>query len=201
MALHITELEAVNVAVASAGNTPVTSIESTRPDVIAIRALLTSTSREIQSEGWWFNREYNITLSPDQQGRVVTPQNALNIDPIDTSLPYVSRGSYLYDRENATFTIGKSVDVDVISYLVWEELPFNAQVAIQYEAAKRYVGGDDGDADEFLRLQREADLAFARLKKQHLRNEDESIRRNPIVARVMYRRTGRITTRFGGAKN
>lgn len=201
MSLQITELEAVNVAIASSGATPVTSIESTRPDVIAVRALLTSVSKELQAPGWWFNREYRIVLSPDAQGRIITPQNAIAVDPTDTSLLYVQRGQFLYDRETSSFNIGKTVEVDTILYLVWEELPFPMQIAIQYEAAKRYVGGNDGDADEYLRLREEADKAFAELKRHHLRNEDETVRRNPMVARIMYRRSGRITTRFGGAKN
>lgn len=201
MSLQITELTAVNVAIAASGATPVSSIESTRPDVIAIVALLDSVSREIQADGWWFNREYNITLSPDAQGRIITPQNAISVDPVDTSLTYVQRGQYLYDRTLATFNIGKSVQVDVITYLAWDELPYPAQVAIQYKAAQNFVGGNDGDTDEFVRMRNEADLAMAKLRKADLRNEDETVRRNPMVARIMGRRTNRVTTRFGGAKS
>lgn len=200
MSLQISELDAVNVAIAASGATPVTTIESTRPDVIAVRALLTSVSKEIQARGWWFNREYNITLSPDVQGRIVTPQNAIAVDPIDPVNNFVQRGAYLYDRENATFVISRTVKVDVISYLLWEELPLNAQLAIQYKAAQNFVGGNDGDADEFVRLRNEADLSFAELKRVDLRNTDLTARANPMVARVMTRRTNRVTTRFGGAK-
>jgi hypothetical protein len=195
----ISELEAVNVGLAAAGATPITTFENNQPDVLAMRALLISSSKQLQARGWWFNREYKIELAPDAQGRVIVPQNALFIDSIDPADDFTVRGTFLYDRDNTTNIINRSITVDSITFLVWEDLPFNAQDAIQYQAAARFVGGDDGDADEFNRLTREFDRSLAELKRTNLRAEDLTVRTNLTVSRVMARRRNRITTRFGGA--
>jgi hypothetical protein len=130
---------------------------------------------------------------------VVVPQNALSVDSIDPNDNFTVRGAFLYDRDNATNVIDRSITIDSITFLVWEELPFNAQNAIQYQAALDFVGGDDGDADEVVRLTNKFDKAFAELKRHNLRNEDISVRTNRTVGRVMARRRNRVTTRFGGA--
>lgn len=200
MSRRITELAAVNVGLAASGATPVTSLDNNnQPDVLALKALLVATSEEIQNRGWWFNREYEMILAPDQQGRVIIPQNILQIDPVNPADDLVTRGQFLYDRSNTTNVISKSVTVDTITYLEWDELPFAAQSAIQYQAAMTYVGGDDGDADEFNRLRLKFDTAFAELKRANLRAEDVSVRTNRTVSRVMARRRNRVSTRFGGA--
>jgi hypothetical protein len=195
----ISELEAVNVGLAAAGATPITTFENNQPDVLSMRALLISNSKELQARGWWFNREYTISLAPDAQGRVVVPQNALSVDSVDPADNFTVRGTFLYDRDNATNVISRSIVIDSITFLVWEELPFIAQNAIQYTAALDFVGGDDGDADEVIRLEAKFNRAFAELKRHNLRNEDITVRTNLTVSRVMARRRNRVTTRFGGA--
>ncbi len=196
---QITELEAVNLGLVSAGATPVTSIDNTQPDVLSLKQLLTASSRTLQKRGWWFNREYAVVLAPDPQGRIVVPQNALVVDSTDRTDDFTVRGTFFYDRANSTLAISRSVTVDMISFLNWDELPFHAQEVIQYQAAMRFVGGDDGDADEFVRLRNEYDNAVAELKRVDLLAEDITVRSNLTVSRVMGRRTNRITTRFGGA--
>lgn len=199
MARRITKLAAVNIGLVAAGGTPVSSLESTQPDVQSLALLIDSTSEEIQARGWWFNREYNITLAPDAQGRIIIPQNALSTDPIDTSDQFVVRGQFFYDRANTTYNIGRSITVDTTTFLDWDDLPYHAQSAIQYQTAMTFVGSDDGDNDEFARLRLKFDTAFAELKRINLRSEDISVRSNNTVARVMSRRRNRVTTRFGGA--
>lgn len=198
MSYGISRLAALNVGLVAAGGTPVSSINN-QPDVQSLDLLLDSTSEEIQARGWWFNREYNITLAPDAQGRIIIPQNAITVDSIDTSDKLVPRGQFLYDRENTTFNIGRSITIDTTTLLEWDDLPYHAQAAIQYQAAMTFVGSDDGDNDEFARLRLKFDTAFAELKRINLRSEDISVRSNNTVSRVMSRRRNRVTTRFGGA--
>ncbi len=197
----ITELDAINLALTAAGATVVTTVDNNQPDVLSIRSLLTATSRQIQRRGWWFNREIGIVLAPDAQGHVVVPANTLHVDSVDHREHFVLRGSKLYDRENHTQVIGESVEIDTIILLPFTDLPFSAQDAIQFKTAMRFVGGDDGDEQEWRRLKVEFEEAFAELKREHLRANNFTVRTNPMVARVMHRRTNRLTTRFGGARS
>ena len=54
------ELTAVNRILASVGQAPVTSLETTNPDVAIAFDTLTQVSKEVQAEGWSFNTDINI---------------------------------------------------------------------------------------------------------------------------------------------
>jgi hypothetical protein len=80
-----TELSAINRMLASVGVAPVTSIETesinradgstetvqTNPDVAIAVNTLTEVSREVQSEGWVFNKEYNVKVTPNNNNELV----------------------------------------------------------------------------------------------------------------------------------
>ena len=53
------ELQAVNQILASVGQAPVTTLEQTNPDVAIAYDTLQQVSREVQAEGWTFNKEYH----------------------------------------------------------------------------------------------------------------------------------------------
>ena len=60
------ELQAVNQILASVGQAPVTTLEQTNPDVAIAYNTLQQVSREVQAEGWTFNREYRYPLTPNR---------------------------------------------------------------------------------------------------------------------------------------
>ena len=53
-----TELDAINEILASVGQGPVPTLDDTNPDVAIIQRTLKQISKEVQSEGWSFNREF-----------------------------------------------------------------------------------------------------------------------------------------------
>lgn len=118
-----TELEAVNSILAAIGETPVGTLSGALPiDASIALTRLRSASRGFQSQGWSFNTDEGFTLSPEVDGRVPVPRNALNVDATETN-DYVVRGAYLYDRVRHTFDIGKDVKVDIVRFLPWNQLP------------------------------------------------------------------------------
>jgi hypothetical protein len=182
----IDELQAVNFALTVGGGTRVTTIDSTRPDVLGIRILLDEARRNLLVTGWWFNREYDLVLAPDPQGRILLPQNMLAVDSTDRIQQFVQRGN-----------IGESVTIDSIILLPFSDCPYTAQRVIQFEATMLYVGGEDGDDREFVKMERRFNLATAELKREHLRASDITVRSNPMITRIMGRRLARNTSRFG----
>ena len=68
-----TELEAVNEILASVGQAPVTTLDQTNPDVAIAYDALINTSRQVQAEGWTFNKEYSYPLDVDANKNVVVP--------------------------------------------------------------------------------------------------------------------------------
>ena len=56
------ELPAVNQILASVGQAPVTTLDQTNPDVAIVYDTLLQVSKEVQAEGWTFNKEFGYCL-------------------------------------------------------------------------------------------------------------------------------------------
>ena len=104
------ELQAVNQILASVGQAPVTTLEQTNPDVAIAYNTLQQVSREVQAEGWTFNKEYRYPLTPTDQGEIKIPDNMLQLDLSNEACDWKNRGydpirrdGKLYDRMNHTF--------------------------------------------------------------------------------------------------
>ena len=99
------ELDAVNDILNSVGQASVTSIDQTNPDVsLAYRTLL-SVLREVQSEGWSFNQEYDVQFSVDSvTKKIAVPPDIINIDATKEYYQYdtIVRNNFLYDRYKQT---------------------------------------------------------------------------------------------------
>lgn len=143
-----TELEAVNEILTSIGETPVNKLGSGITDAEIAEALLESTSRKFQANGWAFNTEIAMTLSPNFQGEVELPNNTLTLDEvIGEGNALVMRGKRLYDRTEHTFALSRAVKCDITIQLEFEDLPEPARSFITLKAARifqdRLVGASD----------------------------------------------------------
>jgi len=128
-----TELEAVNTMLNTIGEAPVnTLVNMTSVDAITALSVLQSVNREVQSQGWFFNYEYNYPLTPNQNGELSLPTNIMSVDSSNVSHKHdlVQRGSRAYDRLNHTYIFDEAVKCDLILLLSFEEIP---------EAARRYI--------------------------------------------------------------
>jgi hypothetical protein len=136
-----TRLEAVNELLGSIGESPVNTDSNTglvEADLAAAR--IDSTSRSLQKRGWHWNTLINYELVPDINGFIYVPASCLKVDTWgkDRHLDYVQRGNRLYDRENNTFNIGKTVVVEMVLFLPFNELPENARHYVTMSAARKF---------------------------------------------------------------
>lgn len=126
-----TELEAVNVMLSNIGESPVNTLDDDNVvDAGIAKTILRNVSREVQSEGWFFNTDYKKSFLPNADNRIQLPQNILKVDPTASSTRYVQRGRFMYDRENHTYDILEAVELDVVVGFTFDDLP---------ETAKRYI--------------------------------------------------------------
>ena len=146
-----TELPAVNQILASVGQAPVTTLDQTNPDVAIAYDTLLQVSREVQSEGWTFNQEFEYVITVDSNKEYLIPNNVLQIDFSPSYVgnkDVVRRSGKLYDRYNHTFEIGDSVGdtfkTDVLWFFDWVDLPRPVQDYITCKSAtivaQRIVG-------------------------------------------------------------
>jgi hypothetical protein len=136
-----TELSAVNSILGSIGQSPVTSLDFTNPEISFIHNLLREVNVDIQNEGWSFNTEYHVTYSPDTNGYFVIPPNVIRFDVHDNqnikTTNVVKRNGRLYDKYNHTDVFTADLDLDVVTLYEFSDLPSVFQRYITYRAAGR----------------------------------------------------------------
>ena len=69
------ELPAVNTILQSCGQAPVTTLDQTNPDVAIAYQTLLEVSREVQAEGWSYNKEYHYDMTPDTNKQIPIANN------------------------------------------------------------------------------------------------------------------------------
>ena len=142
------ELPAVNQILASVGQAPVTTLDQTNPDVAIVYDTLLQVSKEVQAEGWTFNKEFAYKLIPDANDEIIIPNNILQIDLTDDyqDKDAVRRGGKLYERVEHTFkwTDSEDYEFDIVWWFDWVDLPIPIQDYIVSKAAtisaQRIVG-------------------------------------------------------------
>ena len=142
------ELPAVNQILASVGQAPVTTLDQTNPDVAIVYDTLLQVSKEVQAEGWTFNKEFAYKFTPDANDEIIIPSNILQIDLTDDyqDKDAVRRGGKLYERVEHTFkwTDSEDYEFDITWWFDWVDLPIPIQDYIVSKAAtisaQRIVG-------------------------------------------------------------
>ena len=134
------ELPAINQILTSCGQAPVTTLDQTNPEVAIAYATLLQVSREVQSEGWTFNKEYHVEFNKDNNNEILIPNNIIQIKLTENAQnsPYnaVRRNGKLYDRQNHRFTWEYSpIECDVIYEFDFIDLPDPIQNYIKARAS------------------------------------------------------------------
>lgn len=128
-----TELDAVNTVLRAKGLEAATSVDLNDGDVAEAVGFLDTADREVQSKGWFFNKDVSLMMALGVNGEIVLPEGTLQVsnayyypDPRRV----VERGQRLYDLTNQTFTFTTPMPVDITIRLNYTDLP---------EAARRYI--------------------------------------------------------------
>lgn len=182
-----TTLDVLNHMLNVIGESPVSTVSSDHPSVLAAMVELNRVKREMQTRGWWFNTEYNLKLIPNEAGQVLIPTDTLYIDPVDPFSHLVRRGGKLYDPVNHTFILDQSVPVNAVLLLPVEDLPESAAMYVMHKAAYDFYVNDDGDETKSNRLERQVDRAWAVLQQEELKVSNVNAKNRPQVAQLRYR--------------
>jgi len=151
------ELPAINQILMACGQAPVTTLDETNPDVAIAYQTLLEVSREVQSEGWSFNKEAHYEMTPDTNNEILIPNNVLQIDLSRSHADdkhSVRRGGKLYDKEHHTdkWTDG-AVDCDIVWLFDWVDLPRPIQDYITARASSITSSRIIGDNTQYQMLQ------------------------------------------------
>lgn len=151
MSAHMTKLDAVNSILAVIGEMPVTTLEGTlNADAVLASRMLDDVVRDVLVEGWYFNTDHNMELTPDVNGNVELADTVINVDvdprySIDVDV--VQRGKKLYDKKNHTYTFTKPLKgVSMTYHIDFDELPASAKQYALGLAKVKYQSNVLGDA-------------------------------------------------------
>ena len=142
-----TELSAVNAILGAIGQSPVTSINKTNPEIGFIYNLLRDSNVDLQAEGWHFNTERHVKYTPedvDGAKKITIGTDILKMDVTDgwskRNYDVVKRNGYLYDKYDHTDDwdeLTDGIDLDIVRLISYEDLPEVFKRYIIYKAAVR----------------------------------------------------------------
>ena len=138
-----TKLSAVNSILGAIGQSPITELVFTNPEISFIFNLLRDSNVDVQNEGWHFNTEKHKPFTPDSSTKKIAIDNeVLRIDVSEgwarREYDVVIRDGKLYDKLDHTddWSDVTSIDCDVITLYEFEKIPSVFQRYIVYRASR-----------------------------------------------------------------
>ena len=147
-----TKLQAVNQILSFMGEAPVNSLADATGvgDVSLAESVLDEITREVLSNGWHFNTNFDVEHTPDSNKEIVLSDTILRIDTDIGrygTMDITQRGKKLYNRKGNTFEFSDSIKTTEVIELPWDDLPETARRYITLRAARinqdRSLGAPD----------------------------------------------------------
>lgn len=187
----MTELEAVNVLLTTIGEAPINTLSGNHvTDVTIARQVLTEVSREVQSQGWHFNTETNVELVPDQFKYINIPVDTARIDSDEEDITV--RGNRVFDLRNRTFQFNSKLNVTIVYFVNFEDLPDTAKKYIATRAARIFSDRMTNSETIHRMLARDEAKALVDFKAFEGDTGDHNMMDSYSVARVLNRGHKRI---------
>ena len=136
-----TELSSVNSILGAIGQSPVTTLDYTNPEISFVYNLLMEANKDVQNEGWVFNREDHYPMNPDSNNEIKFPENVLRLDVYENAVYKTSnvirRDGKLYDKTRHSFEFTQPIEADIVWLFPFEDLPSVFKRYITYRACVR----------------------------------------------------------------
>lgn len=134
------ELEAVNRMLRSIGQVPVSSIpDSGQSDSRIAAEVLKDYTIELQQDGYDFNTDEALELTPDVSGVIVIPSDVLRIIPTYRRNRYTIRDGKLYDLDKRSNIFEFAAKVKAIRKVPFEGLPYPLQNYVTVRSARVFA--------------------------------------------------------------
>lgn len=202
-----TKLNAINACLRGISLAPIAVDDESDIDASTASEVIDQIAHELQSKGWWFNKEHNWKLTPDPvTGFIAAPASALSIITTGYSraVGLTIRGTKIYDLYNHTFdlrnrTTSEGSDVEYIEFSFITELPFEqippiARIAISYNARQQFAQDMEVDEKRWKFQTADADMAMTALLREEARNK----KRNSLTDNAV---NANFISRVGGSNS
>ena len=198
-------LGAINTMLTSIGELPVKNEGDLAGlnDASIAADILDNVSRAVQSRGWIFNTDLDVSMKPDNERKIPVPSDIIRVDTTtrirERDEDIVERGNFLYDRKRNSpyFDEGSTVKVDQIKLLQFTDLPEPARRYITIRASRIFHDRVVGSGDLHRFYQEDEMQAWHTLLEYEGDVADYNIFDNYDVFRVVDRLPGRHSGRLG----
>jgi hypothetical protein len=186
------EINLINACLLAIGETPIpadvdpNSLEEGTDASIA-RIIVQEVTREVLTQGWWFNTEPNFKFVPDDNKTINVPPTLLRIDTRGTEWEnkIVFRKMLFYNLEEQTFFFDKPVIATAIWLVDYEDLPDTAYHYIALRSARRFQSYVVGDVNLYQYQSRDEEEAYIQLYREHLRFKKYTMVDSRLIQRSM----------------
>lgn len=165
-----TRLEAINLCLRAVGYSSVESEDSGDLDAADASKILATVGQRVQyngGKGWWFNVEPNWKLTPDANGEILIPNNAIaawqDVRHDDRKILISIRGRKVYNMDTHSTDLRDFLNregffrMTFMLNLPFEHMPVSARQAIAYQAAVEFMVSKEFDVQKVQIWQRLAE--------------------------------------------
>tara|TARA_R100001015_G_scaffold3089_1_gene1032 strand:+ start:18135 stop:18755 length:621 start_codon:yes stop_codon:yes gene_type:complete len=191
-----TELEAINTMLSAVGEPPITFLDGQKnADAAIARNILTEVSRDVQTHGWHFNTQRNVTLTPGSDTFITLSDNVVRVDieswsdstASTDSRDITQRGERLFNKTDNTYAFTEEVVATVIYLFEWIEMPEPMLRYITVRASRIFQDRMVGSQAHHAFSQEDEVRARAMLKEFEMDTADHSIFGNYDVFNIIDR--------------
>jgi len=188
--MALTMTDAINACLRGIGEAPVASEDTNNLDAAVAIDTIKQVSLDIQSKGWWFNREGEWKLSPNVNEEISAPNDIIDIVAWSGSRnsDLTLRQGKVYDKVSHSFKLSHllnsegQIEFTFITDIPFEDLPPVAQFAVLYRARRLFAQDVEGDAQKWQFTKSDETTAQMALEAAELRNKKFNAFNNPNVA-------------------
>ncbi len=141
-------LAAVNTIISNIGQAPVNDLDTVNPMVQMAEQTLNEVNRTVQAEGWVFNTERDYPFILDSNGELPVPFDVIAWDlPPGDRCSLVQRDGRLYNKTDHTFKFEHDLELDVVRFFNFDDLPEAFKNYITVRAANLFAGRSVGSPE------------------------------------------------------
>ncbi len=209
-----TKLDAINTCLRGIGIAPVATEDDPDLDAATASQVINQVAMNIQSRGWWFNKESNWYISPDETtGYISAPSSALSIVTSGASRNegLTIRDNKIYDLYNHTYDLRDRacsepgsdilyIEFTFITELSFEDMPPVARQAVTFAARRQFAQDLEVDKSRYEFQAKDERIAYDNLLRENARNNKRNpFRDNSSIALFMNRAGGYNSNQYSYA--
>ncbi len=184
----LTELDAVNNIIGTLGEAPIDTLENlTDVDSINAYRILQEVNRQEQARGWSFNIIEGYTLNPDTADNNQIPWNSNYLFLKSAEYKLVRAGQYVKDLITNTTVFPSSIDVDIVLFIPFEELPEQMRSYIVAKAGAMFQAAYYGDENMMKMIDIQVQDTWQHLMDYEMDANDYSMLDNEHVQELLSR--------------